>query len=63
MKISATVMPEPGVGDLDPKRIEILPDPAVRGVERGERDARHRGRQRKRQVHHAHPPAAGPGNR
>ena len=36
--------------DLDPERIEKLPDPAVGRVDRGQRDAGHRGRQRERQV-------------
>ncbi len=52
--------PEPGVRNLDAKRIEIAPDPAVGGIQRGERNARHRGRQGERQVHHGiHNPPAG----
>ena len=60
MKISATVMPSQRIGHLDPERLEVAADPPVRGVERGERDARHRRGQRERQVHHRiHQPAPG----
>ena len=38
------------VGDLDPERLEPAADPAVVGVDRGERDAGDRGGQRERQV-------------
>ena len=40
------------VGDLDAERIEQAADPAVGRIERGERDARHRRRQRERQIDH-----------
>ncbi len=35
---------------LIPSGARTLTDPAVRGIERGERDARDRGRQRERQI-------------
>ena len=41
---------DPGVGDLDAERREVLADPAVLGEHGGQRDARHRGRQRERHV-------------
>ncbi len=50
MKISATQHAERREGDLDAERREQAADPAVRRIERGERDAGHRGRQRERQV-------------
>ena len=40
------------VGDLDAERRQQRAEPAVRRVERGERDAGHRGGQRERQVDH-----------
>ena len=43
-------MPSGRVGDLDAERSEELADPAVRRVERGERDAGDRGRQGEGQI-------------
>ena len=53
MKISATVMPSQVYDDLDAQRLEVPAQPAVRGVERGERDAGHGRRQSEGQVYHA----------
>jgi hypothetical protein len=50
MKISATTMPSGVKATLMPERLQQLADPAVAGVERGQRDAGDRGRQRERQV-------------
>ena len=40
------------IGDLDAERHQQMADPAFRRVERGQRDAGDRGRQRERQVDH-----------
>jgi hypothetical protein len=50
MKVSATTMPERRVGDLETERLKIPPEPAVAGIQRGQRDAGHRRRQRERQI-------------
>ena len=50
MKTSATPDAERRVGDLDAERRQQLAEGAVRGVERGQRDAGDRGRQREGQV-------------
>ena len=50
MKIERHEHAERREGDLDAERLEVLAEPAVLGVERGQRDAGHRRRQRERQV-------------
>jgi len=50
MKISATSHAQRREGDLDAERLEVLPEPAVLGVERCQGDAGNRGRQGKRQI-------------
>ena len=50
MKISAMVMPSRRIGDLDAERREQAADPAVRRVERGQRDAGDGGRQREGKI-------------
>ena len=55
--------PERRERDLEPERLEQLAEPAVAGVERGQRDAGDRGRQRERQVDQRVERAAGRGKR
>ena len=50
MNISAIVMPSGVNATLMPQRLERRAEPPVRRIERGQRDAGHRRRQRERQI-------------
>ena len=50
MKISATVTPIRREGHLDPVGLDERAEHPVRRIQRGQRNARDRGRQRKRQI-------------